>query len=381
MAVLGQGGRLVLKRPYYEGTHTFTEWQLDPTCHRINGAPSWLWNGDQISAIGLPIYCDGGIPGKVSGFASYYGSKWYLGPNRDHITAEDHKFYKQTGEEYPTGKEKDAANFYAKNGVGDVPDEDCGANGDYWVHIDQFGNISFYDNRCSALKGCKSDRIELAPVAGDITIGPKSSFDYQNAEWQCVDGPCSGRINDYYFSDVQDNDTDESICASAPAYDKPVAGTGDYENADVQPRSGQGFPGWQILCDMREWSLELDAPAVDTTAVSEKWGNNIKSIVAGGGSLEFYVDRACYGPENDNALVPMQLLMMTEHGCEAEAQFWMMDEPVDCGPGCNPDFGGGLYYSAKILITQTAVNLRPTELIAGTAQFVTTEEIRLIAVP
>ena len=55
----------------------------------------------------------------------------------------------------------------------------------------------------------------------------------------------------------------------APAYDEPVAGTGDYENADVQPRIGQGFPGWQILCDMREWSLELDAPAVDVTAVSE----------------------------------------------------------------------------------------------------------------
>ena len=43
-----------------------------------------------------------------------------LGPNRDHITAEDHKFYKQAGEAYPTGKEKDDANFYAKNGVGDV---------------------------------------------------------------------------------------------------------------------------------------------------------------------------------------------------------------------------------------------------------------------
>ena len=110
MAVLGQGGRLVLKRPYHEGTQTFTEWQFDPTCHRINGAPSWLWNGDQISAIGLPIYCQpNGIPGKVSGFASYYGSKWYLGPNRDHITAEI-QVLKQTGEAYPTGKE-DAANF------------------------------------------------------------------------------------------------------------------------------------------------------------------------------------------------------------------------------------------------------------------------------
>ena len=29
MAVLGQGGRLVLKRPYHEGTYTFSEGQLD----------------------------------------------------------------------------------------------------------------------------------------------------------------------------------------------------------------------------------------------------------------------------------------------------------------------------------------------------------------
>jgi hypothetical protein len=38
-----------------------------------------------------------------------------------------------------------------------------------------------------------------------------------------------------------------------------------------------------------------------------------------------------------------------------------------------------LYYEADILVTQTAVNLRPTEMVAGTAQFVTTGEIRLVA--
>ena len=77
MAVLGQGGRLVLKRPYHEGTYTFSEGQLDTTCHRINGAQRIAaWNGDQTGhwAADLLRWWN---PGKVSGFASYYGSKWF----------------------------------------------------------------------------------------------------------------------------------------------------------------------------------------------------------------------------------------------------------------------------------------------------------------
>ena len=72
----------------------------------------------------------------------------------------------------------------------------------------------------------------------------------------------------------------------------------------------------------------------------------------------------------------MKLLLMTEKGCQASAQFWMIDRP-----GCGSDCGvlrGDLYYEADILVTQSAVNLRPTEMVAGTASFVTTGEIRLI---
>ena len=110
-----------------------------------------------------------------------------------------------------------------------------------------------------------------------------------------------------------------SICASA-AYDKPVAGTGDYKTPMFSSEAA-GFPAGDPP-DI-EWSLEL-MPCGYGLPFREV-GQNIKSIVAGGGSLEFLLI-VPYGPENDNALVPMQLLMMTEHGCEAEAQFWMTDE-------------------------------------------------------
>ena len=36
---------------------------------------------------------------------------------------------------------------------------------------------------------------------------------------------------------------------------------------------------------------------------------------------------------------------------------------------------------ANILITQTSVNVRPTELVVGTANFVTTGEIKLLQEP
>jgi hypothetical protein len=75
----------------------------------------------------------------------------------------------------------------------------------------------------------------------------------------------------------------------------------------------------------------------------------------------------------------MELLMMTDQNAEAQAEFWMMTG-TDCEtPRCK--MGGSLYYESHILITQTSVNLRPTELVVGTANFVTTGEIKLLQEP
>ena len=377
MAVLGAGGQLKLRRQPVNKSITFNETLVDFECNKIKGGPSWLWNGDQVSIIGLPTYCDGGVyPGNVDGYATFFGSKWFLGPNRSHISSETDRFYKTASESYPSGQSGDNANFYAKNGVGPVP-EDC-SGGDYWVHIDSAGWVSFYTNRCSAFAGAPEDRVDLAPIYGEIELTGYGTVDYQNGWWECVDGPCNGATSDYWYSDVvDDDDPTDSICDYAPTYDYPEAGTGDYDNADVQPRANTGFPGWQVICGLREWGLELTGDAVDTTAVSEKFGNAIKSLVNGGGNLEYFIDRECFEGSNDNAIMMMQLLLMTEKGCEAEAEFWMMDEALKDPPYCNKRIGGGLFYTANILITGTAVNVRPTELVAGSAKFVTTEEIRL----
>ena len=82
---------------------------------------------------------------------------------------------------------------------------------------------------------------------------------------------------------------------------------------------GLPAPYWEVLCEIREWTLELEAPAVDTTAVAEKFGNSVKSLVNGGGSTEFFIDRKCRDEGHGDGLDLLKLLMMTEKGCKAEA--------------------------------------------------------------
>ena len=214
------------------------------------------------------------------------------------------------------------------------------------------------------------------PILGDgFTIAPAGSAEYLNAVWQCISD-----AGEYRFSDGQDTITLVSICEDAPLYQKPEVGTDEYGNANLLPRGeqmGQPAPYWQVLCDIREWSLELEAPAVDTTAVAEKFGNSVKSLVNGGGSSEFFIDRKCRDDGHSDGLDLLKLLMMTEKGCQAEAQFWMIQRD-GCGVDCDGLVKGDLYYQASILITQSAVNLRPTDLVAGTVNFVTTGEIKLV---
>ena len=237
-----------------------------------------------------------------------------------------------TVEDYPDGQFGDDAQFYARTGDVSGGEEipPC-TPGDYWIHIDALGRVSFYTDRCNALAGCDKGRVTLESVAGNITIAPYGSIEYVNAIWECIYA-----LGEYVFSDGQDTVTLVSICEDPPLYQKPEAGANEYDNADLQPRGltqGKAAPFWEILCEIREWSLELDAPAVDTTSVAEKWGNAVKSLVTGGGSAEFFIDRLCREPGQSDSLTLMKLLLMTEKGCKADAQFWMIDRPgcsVDC---------------------------------------------------
>ena len=65
------------------------------------------------------------------------------------------------------------------------------------------------------------------------------STEYNNAVLNCT-----GNYGEYVFNDIAEDDGtpdpnlfSDSICADPPTYQKPAAGTSDFDNADVQPRN------------------------------------------------------------------------------------------------------------------------------------------------
>lgn len=134
---------------------------------------------------------------------------------------------------------------------------------------------------------------------------------------------------------------------------------------------------WSSVSDLKDYSLELEAQAVDVTGIGMKFGESVKSLVTGGGRLSFMVERRQSLDSDPVALA--RLLLMTERGCKAHAQFWVLANrpPDQCYIQGGARASGDLYYEADLLIAGISLNVAPEDFIAGAAQFVTVGEIRL----
>ena len=179
----------------------------------------------------------------------------------------------------------------------------------FFIYVDQLGRVSFYSTRANALRGATNNRVAIFKV----------------------------------------------------------------DSSDLQIALSVTESDWRIQSLLREWSLNLTAPEVDTTGVGEKFGDAVKSIVSGGGSLDFIVERNEELDSQDSTAL-LNLLLMTEKGCKADAEFWMIQNRIGEGGTLLP---GDLYYETQLMVTSIAINTRPDEIIAGSLNFVTVGEIAL----
>lgn len=131
---------------------------------------------------------------------------------------------------------------------------------------------------------------------------------------------------------------------------------------------------WRFVCNLRSWTFETDAAAVDATPVGTKFGEAVKSLVTGGGTLDFMVDRRDQGW---NALSTMRLALLTQKGSKGYAEFFLtQDDSDECGLN-----GMAIYYAADVLLTSCSLSVRIEEALAGSAAFSTTGAIRLRVAP
>ena len=195
---------------------------------------------------------------------------------------------------------------------------------------------------------------------------------------------------------------------------------------------------WKLEACLQSWSLNLNASEIDTTGLGDQFFDGVKSLVQGGGTFDFFIEReerdtrntaivsrseyanayVFFGVEEnitynnaavsgssagttayDNAEVTpapaaftldstalatlgtsnvLRLLLNTNEQYEAEAEFWMIDSDVqDRTSYTGMLLPGDLYYKAQIMLTSSAVSVRATDVITGSANFVTVREVQL----
>lgn len=327
MAILGQEGRLVMRREAPKPVAIPANASVPGTNSLMLLSQDW-WTGDEVN-----LYSPNGLPLSLEaapdGVAMYSGGSLAVGSNRDHIADNDDTFYAS-----------DPNPFYL---IGDPVT--CAKA---FIHRDQLNRISFYPTRRDAFQGNPSGRIALLNLDYEYLIVSASPV-IDPAELG-VDAAAGLGTSEVLLPDA---------CTNSGAF-QPV----------------DGFL-WYCQADLREWTLELDANSVDTTCVGSKFGDSVKSFVNGGGNCDFYIDRRFQdeNSESQDGTTLMRLLMLCEKGAKASAKFYLFKDRES--GGCDDLAPGSLYYEADILITNLAINVRIDDAIIGTARWVTTGEIRL----
>lgn len=193
---------------------------------------------------------------------------------------------------------------------------------------------------------------------------------------------------------------------------------------------------WKLEACLQSWSLNLNANEIDTTGLGDQFFDGVKSLVQGGGTFDFLIEREARDTRTtaiisrseyanayvfydvpttetyneasivgssagttayDNANVTpveftydtkqlatvgtsnlLRLLLNTNEQTEGEAEFWMIDGDLqDRTSYTGSLLPGDLYYKAQIMLTSSAVSVRATDIITGSANFVTVREVQL----
>ena len=342
-----------------------------------------------------------------------------------------------------------------------------------YVHVDALNRLSFYRTRAAALAGANDATREdinrsafMTRATGTYTYTLPPS-DYSSAA--VVDDPLE--TTSLESADIVG--TAGSLSDYPPPYNDSslAAGTTAYDNANVTPRTEITQPTyqqpapdalielrlvneWKIEACLQSWSLNLNASEIDTTGLGDQFFDGVKSLVQGGGTFDFLIEResrdarntaiiaqssyanarcfvdvdenityndadivgtagslAAYGPDFDDAsldpgvtaydnanIAPrdeimiwtpqllasvgssnlLRLLLNTNEQSEADAEFWMIDSDAqDRTSYTGMLLPGDLYYKAQIMLTNSAVSVRATDIITGSANFVTVRDVQL----
>ena len=333
MAVLGSGGILEISREIPDA--------MALTAARLNAGSISLanqsyWAGDRIiiaAAGGVPFDVNGdGYADCPDGHGMYYGSAWTLGPSRDSLTT---SFYTSGG---------DSGDFYNTASTTGLATQIDG-----YMSRDVLDRIKLWTTEGAAHSETGTEKPLIAVKPSNFII---AHYDSDSTYTSAIDTAA----NSIQPLTLPDSEQRLESVITLPAGFNVVC-----ENRD-----------WKLQCDLEEWVMSIDASNLDTTAIGETFGEHVKSLVRGAGSLQFLAEHSSVDTEQDG-LALLRLVLLTQNQCNTKARFHIYKNRS----APSPRIDGSVYYECDILLTNTRLNTRATEVIAGTADFVATSEIKL----
>ena len=341
MAIIGNGGILELSREWPEPR------ALAPNALNISTATLSIddpkyWTGDRII-----IAAEGGLPidGNDNGFASnpggqgiYYGSIYDLGPARVHVTAPSANYYQATN----------TVPFYnTATTTGLITQVDA------YINMDDLDRAKLYKSAIAAYNADSSQILALKSVNTENLVITRYN-----------DTPEYSSAIDLAASSIKPLTLPSSSQKLEDVITVPSGMTAVASNPDSR--------GWLVQCDLQEWALSVDASNLDMTAIGETFGENTKSLVRGAGSLTFLVDQR-HVDRDQSSTTLLRLVMLTEKQAKSSAKFYLFKDrnPV------LPQVGSTAYYDCDILLTNTRIDVKATDIISGTSDFVATGEIAI----
>lgn len=343
MSLLGTGGELELSREWPPLT-VLTDARFD--AGRLWLAQPGYWPGDRII-----LTCTRGLPidANLDGFGDcpdghrHWGGLGIAGPSTAHRSDDAGAYWNAS----------DAAPYWeSAAGTGLTQQLSC------YIGRDTLGRLAFYDSEINGVNGGTTGRLPLAGVAfGALVLAPYSAA----AAYQAALLQLAGTV--LALLPLEEPEMPADVLTEVPA-----------------AAAGAELIGWKIQAQLAEWTLDQEAATADTTALAEPFGDSVKALVRGSGTLQFDVERSYRDGRQDSTAL-LRLVMMLDRGCRARARFYLHRERNAETPGANPcrdpRLGGALWYEADILLARTGIQTAARQLIAGSAAYLVLGETQL----
>lgn len=251
----------------------------------------------------------------------------------------------------------------------------------FYAHVSADGAIRAFPTYEAAIN---NDRTQEYPLT-DFSQAAPGAIDYGNAAAVCLQGTPEG---DYGFSDI-DNGV-RSICTDGPAFSSSGfnAGTADYDNADVYPRSEIRVSTFAISCTVRvrdktfeplggvtNYTFDSDRAALDVTTLGDAFTHQLgQGLISGSGTIDCLFDyrRQINCPSMGVGELPvllLQLILRFDLGSAFSAYLQLAPETDQSQP---------VFYEIQGIVTRAGTTVGREGLITCSINYVTTGEYRLV---